>query len=243
MTHLRVEQLAFQAGEFRLTDVSFEVRPGEYFVLMGPTGSGKSLLVKSVCGLIRPTAGRIRLGSRDVTTLEPRHRRIGYVPQDCGLFPHMSVARNLTFSLRTRGDSHRRALKAIAPLIETLSLGKLLARSITNLSGGERQKVAVGRALAGEPQLLILDEPVSALDEPTRREVCDELKKIQQQLAIPTIHICHSCDEARQVSDRVGIVVGGRLVQAGPLEQILRNPADATVRRLLNVPDSDPPQP
>ncbi len=232
---LEVRDLRLAAGDFRLRDVCLRVEEAEYFVLMGPTGSGKSLLAKCLCGLIRSGGGSIRIEGEEVTFLEPRLRRIGYVPQDCGLFPHMDVAGNVTFSLRVRGVGRAKALERIAPLIETLSLGPLLRRSTLNLSGGERQKVAVGRALAGAPKLLILDEPVSALDRPTQRDICGELRRVQRQLGIPTIHICHSVDEARCVSDRVGVLVAGRLLQTAPLAELIRRPADDAVARLLGA--------
>ena len=232
---LQVENLCLRAGEFELRDVSVNVGREEYFVLMGPTGSGKSLFVKCLCGLIRPTAGTIRIEGKDITSLEPRFRSIGYVPQDGALFPHMTVAKNVTFSLRVRGLSQVKALRQIEPLIETLSLRPLLERSTLNLSGGERQKVALARALAGKPKLLILDEPVSALDQPTQREICGELRRVQRQLGIPIIHICHNVVEARYVSDCVGVLVQGQLVQTGPLDDLISKPTNEAVERLLKT--------
>jgi ABC-type sugar transport system ATPase subunit len=232
---LEVQKLRLRAGEFELRDVCLRVGPGEYFVLMGPTGSGKSLLAKCICGLIRPAGGRVRLEGEDVTPLEPRHRRVGYVPQEAALFPHMDVLANLTFPLRVRGARRSRAAGQVAPLIDMLALRPLLRRSTQGLSGGERQKVALGRALAAQPRLLILDEPVSALDEPAQRDLCRELKRVQRRLEIPTIHICHSVTEAGSVSDRVGVLVAGRLVQTGALDDLVRRPADQAVARLLNA--------
>jgi len=232
---LRTDRLSLTVGEFDLSEISLEIAPDEYFVLMGPTGSGKSLFVKCVCGLSRPAGGRIFVDGHDVTARAPRFRNIGYVPQHSALFPHMTVARNITFALRLKGLKHDQALDELAPLIETLGLDPLLERSVTTLSGGERQKVAVARALAAGPKLLVLDEPVSALDEPTRREVCIELLNLQRKLKIPTIHICHSVVEARLVSDRVGVFVAGRLVQAGDLDELVAHPATPEVARLLNV--------
>ena len=232
---LRAEKVSLRVGQFDLDEISLEIAPGEYFVLMGPTGSGKSLFVKSVCGLIRPDQGRIFIDGQDITDQEPRFRHVGYVPQHCALFPHMTVAKNITFALRLKGIKHAEALTQLAPVIEPLALEPLLDRSVTNLSGGERQKVAVARALAAGPKLLVLDEPVSALDEPTRREVCVELRALQRKLNIPTIHICHSVVEARLVSDRVGVFVSGRLVQTGDLDTLTATPANDAVARLLNV--------
>ncbi len=247
MTMVAVRDIRLQAGAFELRGVSLNVDAGEYFVLMGPTGSGKSLLVKCICGLIRPLAGTVTIANVDVTRAEPRHRRVGYVPQDSGLFPHMNVARNLTFPLRVAPGrrsrwlggagtmSHKLALTHVAPIIEMLSLAPLLDRSPSTLSGGERQKIAVGRALASNPKLMVLDEPVSALDEPTRRETCRELRRVQQELGVPTIHICHNVAEAEIVADRVGVLLDGRLVQTGALADLLREPAEEGVARLLKA--------
>jgi ABC-type sugar transport system ATPase subunit len=230
-----VRGLSLRAGTFRLREVSLHAAPGEYFVLMGQTGSGKSLLIKCICGLIRPVAGMVRIGGRDVTRLEPRLRRVGYMPQDCGLFPHLTVLKNITFSLEARGLARRHAVRAVGPLVEMLGLGRLLARSPRSLSGGEQQKVALARALAGRPKALLLDEPVSALDEPTRRDVCAELRDVQRSLGIATVHVCHSLEEARSVADRVGVLHEGALHQTGPVEELSARPATDAVARLLNV--------
>ena len=233
-----IRSLCLTAGTFHLRDVSLHVAAGEYFVLMGATGSGKSLLIKSICGLLRPSAGAIRIAGRDVTHLEPRDRRVGYVPQDSGLFPHLSVQRNVTFSLRARGCRSDAALRAAGPIIDMLGIYHLLPRSCRGLSGGECQKVALARALAGEPQVLLLDEPVSALDEPTRREVCQDIRQVQQHLGIPTIHVCHSLTEARSVADRVGVIHDGVIQQVGTIEELTATPASEAVARLMNV-DAD----
>ena len=235
---LKVDNLSLSVGDFELHDVSLEIAPGEYFVLMGATGSGKSLLAKCVCGILRVLWGAVFIDGRDVTALEPRYRRIGYVPQDYGLFPHLSVARNLTFALEAAGVRPRQALADVGPVIESLGLQALLDRSTVNLSGGEKQKVTLGRALAARPKLLILDEPVSALDEPTRREICPLLRRTQREFGVATIHICHSLDEARLVADRVGVMSTGELVQTGSLERLMGNPTDDAVRRLLLLDDT-----
>ncbi len=232
---IRVRDLSFRAGDFEVRDVSLEVARGEYFVLLGPNGSGKTLLVSCLCGLIRARAGRIEIDGRDVTRAEPRLRRIGYVPQDCGLFPHLDVARNVTFALRATGVGWAAALAAVAPLVETLGLGRLLDHRPDTLSGGERQKVALARALAIRPSLLLLDEPVSALDGPTRAEVLEQLRSVQREFAVTTIHVCHSIDEAAAVADRAGVMIAGRLVQTGRLRDLIERPADAGVARLLQV--------
>lgn len=232
---IRIDRLRLRAGNFELDDVTLHVRPGEYFVLMGPTGSGKSLTIKAVSGLLRPSAGRIVIDGLDVTRLEPRDRAVGYMPQDCGLFPHLSVARNIAYSLGVVGASLASAIRVLSPLIDMLGIGHLLARKPRNLSGGEMQKVALARALAARPKVLLLDEPVSALDEPTRRGVCSDLRAVQQRLGISTIHVCHSLEEARSVADRVGVMQQGRILQCGAIQELSAAPASEQVARLMNV--------
>jgi len=232
---IRIRSLSLRAGDFRVRDVSLDLAAGEYFVLLGPNGSGKTLLIHCLCGLLRAESGSLVIGDRDVTCAEPRVRRIGYVPQDYGLFPHMNVARNLTFALRAAGRPHADALRELAPLIDMLHLAHLLDHSPQTLSGGERQKVALARALALRPELLLLDEPVSALDGPTRAEVLEQLRTVQHQFGVTTMHVCHSIDEAETVADRAGVMIDGRLVQTGKLAELMARPASAEVARLLQV--------
>ncbi len=232
---MRIRRLALKAGTFRLRDVSLDVADGEYFVLLGPNGSGKTLLVSCLAGLERAEGGTIEVDGRDVTRLAPRRRGIGYVPQDYGLFPHLSVARNLAFGLRARGVPPGERAARLSPLVATLGLGPMLARRPRNLSGGERQKVALARALAIEPKVLVLDEPVSALDGPTRAEVLERLRRVQRDVGVTTIHVCHHLDEAMSVADRAGVLIDGALVQTGPLKDILSAPATPAVARLLHA--------
>jgi len=232
---IRIENLSLQAGAFQVQNVNLHVKPGEYFVLLGPTGSGKTLLISCICGLRLPTSGSLHIDGRDVTELEPRLRSVGYVPQDGALFPHMSVAHNVTFALRVRGEKHGAALKDAARIIEMLGIELLLDRTIHALSGGERQKVALARALVMRPKVLLLDEPVSALDEPTRQATCSDLVRVQSELGISTIHICHNRDEAHSVADRVGIMHAGRLVQTGTLVDLMQSPAGYAVAHLLGA--------
>lgn len=203
MIGLRIDHLCLSAGKFKLKNFSLEIEGNKYFVLMGRNGTGKSLLLKAVCGLIDIDSGSITLNGRDITYLEPRFRNIGYVPQNTALFPHLDVRANILFSL-TRADAKKdHAEEKIEPLVKSLSLAPLLDRSVINLSGGERQRVALARALVRQPQLLVLDEPVSALDEEARQETCLMLKRVQQEIGITTIHVCHNRGEAEMLSDEI----------------------------------------
>lgn len=229
-----VRDICLTAGSFQLRKASLHVGAGEYFVLMGRTGSGKTMLLQSICGLLHPSAGSIAIDGRDVTHLEPRERNLGYMPQDTGLFPHLSVWRNVTFSLRARGAGRNEARRQAEPLVEMLHIRPLLERDCTSLSGGEKQKVALARALACNPKVLLLDEPVSALDEPTRAEVCADLCRVQRALDLTVIHVCHSLAEAA-IADRVGVIEAGEVQQTGPLDQLRDNPATEAVARLMCV--------
>jgi ABC-type sugar transport system ATPase subunit len=235
MNALEIKGLSMRAGLFRVGELSLTIREGEYFTLMGHTGSGKSLLLKAVCGLAKIDTGRIQIHEEDVTELEPRFRGIGYVPQDGGLFPHLTVRRNIAFPLTVRGTSLDQAAAETAEAVETLGLTPLLDRATRGLSGGERQKVALARALACRPRLLILDEPVCALDEPARYEICAELCRVQKEFNVATLHVCHSRAEAEQVSDRVGVMHGGQLIETGVLKKLLEESGHEAVQRLFKT--------
>lgn len=232
---IRVEGLRYAVGDFGLRGIDLEIPSGEYFVLLGPPGSGKTVLMECLCGLARVQSGRIRIGDRDVTNLEPRERGIGYVPQDYALFPHRSVAWNIEFGLRasglTRKDRERRTLE----MAGWLDIPHLLSRGIAGLSGGEKQRVALARALAIRPEVLLLDEPVNALDERMRESVCLELKRLQRETKTTAIHVCHDFEEARLVADRIGVMRGGELVQAGAPEELFTAPRDAQLAWFLRV--------
>jgi ABC-type sugar transport system ATPase subunit len=232
---IRVEKLCLTIGAFSLREVSLEVQSGEYFVLLGPTGSGKTLFIECLCGLVRPSSGAIEIGGRDVTALEPRLRGIGYVPQHQSLFPHLKVKDNIAFPLRARGLEHTEFQRRVGPLIELLGLVPLLERWPAHLSGGERQKVALARALAAQPRLLLLDEPVSAVDESSREVLCAELRRIHRELQITTLHVSHSVEEALSVADRAAVLHQGRVVQAGPLTGLLRRPASEFIARFFRT--------
>jgi len=230
---IRIENLDFAIGEFRLENASFNVADGEYFVLLGPPGSGKSVLLECLCGLNRVQSGRVFIDGQDVTDVEPRRRFIGYVPQDYALFPHLSVEQNIQSGLRARRESHDRIRKRTTVVADLLGITHLLKRGIVGLSGGEKQRTALARALAIEPRVLLLDEPVSALDESTRERICGELRQLQRELRITTIHISHNLEEAFSVGDRGGILFNGRFQQIGPLEDLLRRPANEFAARFM----------
>ena len=208
---IRVEELSVRAGSFSLKNVSFEVPTGQYGILMGRTGSGKTTVLESLCGLRSVTSGRIILGGREVSRLKPAERGIGFVPQDGALFPTMTVRQQIGFALAVRKWKRRDIERRVNELAELLGIEPLLNRNLTGLSGGERQRIALGRALAASPSVLCLDEPLSALDEETRSDMYSLLKSVQKTTGITALHITHSRTEARILGDVVFIIEDGSI--------------------------------
>lgn len=215
---IAVEKLAIRAGAFALNDVSFQVRTGEWCVLMGRTGCGKTSLLEAMCGLRTPTSGSITLHGQDVTRASPGTRRIGYVPQDKALFNTMTVRENLAFALRLRSWSSGDIESRVGALAELLGIGALLDRLPHRLSGGEAQRVALGRALAARPPVLCLDEPLSALDDETREEMHAVLRKVREHTQATTLHVTHHLSDARHLADRVLVLRDGRVTESSVAE-------------------------
>ena len=230
---IRTENLNFRINDFSLSDVSISLAHGEYFVLLGPPGAGKSVFLELLCGLKRPSCGRIYIDERDVTRCEPRRRSIGYVPQDYALFPHLTVERNIQFGLRCHSGQRRDSVRRVNQTADMLGIAHLLKRRVAGLSGGEKQRVALARALVLQPKVLLLDEPVSNLDESTRDTVCEDLRRLQQRLGVTTIHVSHDLEEAFSVADRAGILYRGRFLQIGTMDQLLRRPHSELVARFM----------
>lgn len=211
---IRFDNLSWHAGTFRLEGVSFTVPAGSYAVLMGKTGCGKTTLLEILCGLRRPAGGRVFIGERDVTELPPGKRGIGYVPQDGAMFPTMTVREQIGFALAIRKRPAAEIAARVKELSEHLGVAHLLDRLPQNLSGGERQRVALGRALAAKPSVLLLDEPLSALDEELRDDLAALLKRVQRELGITALHITHSRHEAAQLADVQFRMESGRVLEA-----------------------------
>jgi molybdate/tungstate transport system ATP-binding protein len=208
---IEVEGLTIRAGAFLLQNVQFDVAAGAYAVLMGRTGSGKTTLLETLCGLKRAAAGSVRLMGREVTRLPPALRGIGYVPQDRALFQTMTVREHLAFAPRLRQWPRADREKRVAELANLLGIEPLLDRKPAGLSGGEAQRVALGRALAARPGVLCLDEPLSALDDETRQEMMALLESVQSQTGVTTLHVTHHWQEAERLADVVLELKEGRV--------------------------------
>jgi ABC-type Fe3+/spermidine/putrescine transport system ATPase subunit len=226
---LSISGLATQAGSFRLGPVSLEVPASRVLAVLGPSGAGKTMLLETIAGLRPQNSGQISLAGTDITGLPPERRRIGLVFQDAALFPHLSVTDNIRFGPRARGAA---TPDRAGKLMGQLGIGHLAGRSPRSLSGGERQRVALARALAIQPGLLLLDEPLSALDQPTREDMRSLLQRLLAELEIPAAHVTHDRDEAASIGDDLAVIVGGKLRQAGPAAKVAAEPADPDVARL-----------
>ena len=208
---IAVEHLTVRVGGFALEDVGFDVPMGQYAVLMGRTGAGKTTLLEALCGLKPVAGGTIRLNERDVTRLKPAERGIGYVPQDRALFQTMTVREHLAFALVIQKSDRQVIQQRVAELSRLLGIEYLLERKPYGLSGGEAQRVALGRALSARPGILCLDEPLSALDDETRQEMYDLMEKVQQTTGVTILHVTHNLDEAGQLADRILLLRDGKV--------------------------------
>ncbi|HUZ37157.1 MAG TPA: ABC transporter ATP-binding protein [Streptosporangiaceae bacterium] len=227
---LSVSELTTQAGSFTLGPVSLEIPPDRVLVVLGPSGAGKTMLLETIAGLRPQQSGRISLAGTDISGLAPERRRIGLVFQDAALFPHLSVQDNIRFGPRATRVAAR---DGSGELLRQLGIEHLADRSPRSLSGGERQRVALARALAIQPGLLLLDEPLSALDQPTREDMRTLLQQLLTQLEIPAAHVTHDRDEAMSIGDDLAVIVGGQLRQTGPAAKVAAEPAGPDAARLL----------
>ncbi|MDD5509238.1 MAG: ABC transporter ATP-binding protein [Dehalococcoidales bacterium] len=218
-----------------MKDANMDINQGEYFVILGPTGAGKTVLLESIAGLYPLREGRIWLNDEEVTRLEPEKRGISIVYQDQMLFPHLSVRDNITFGLRIRKMKPAEIERTLSWLAGLLDIHHLLGRKPDTLSGGEKQKVALARALSVKPKLLLLDEPLSALDPNSREILQRELRNIHEEYRVTTVHVTHDFEEAIALADRVAVIGDGCVQQVGTPEQIFRQPGSEFVARFAMV--------
>ncbi|MEM7474309.1 MAG: ATP-binding cassette domain-containing protein [Planctomycetota bacterium] len=209
---IELHKVTIRAGEFKLQELEMSIEAGQYAVLMGKTGIGKTTILEAICGLRRVESGSIRIAGDDVTTWLPAQRGVGYVPQDLALFPTMTVLEHLQFAMKLRKSNPEKIAKRVEELSRVLEIDGLLSRGVQALSGGEKQRVALGRALSFEPSVLLLDEPLSALDADTRESARNLLKQINEQTGVTVLHVTHDEEEARLLAaKRIQIVqIDGR---------------------------------
>ncbi len=250
---LAVKDVTKSFPRFTLGKTSFTVAAGEYFVLFGPTGSGKTLLFELISGIGRPDTGSISIAGKDITSADPARRRIGYVPQDMALVPFKNVWQNVAFGLHSpvfrpragrdtwgAGTISGEIRRRVDEMLDMLKIRHLADRMPAHLSGGEKQRVALGRALVVRPDLLLLDEPLSAVDENTGNLLMREIKNLQQKSATTTLHICHRLEEMFFLGDRIAVLKEGRLLQTGAPDEICDNPANEFVAGMVRAEKRSP---
>jgi multiple sugar transport system ATP-binding protein len=216
--------------------IDLEIKDGEFMILLGPSGCGKSSTLRMIAGLETITAGDLYIGAQRVNEVDPRDRNLAFVFQNYALFPHMTVAGNLSFGMRIRGHAKPQIEARVKEVAGLLGIGELLARKPGELSGGQRQRVALGRALIRDPVAFLLDEPLSNLDAKLRANMRTELIKLHRQLGRTVIHVTHDQVEAMTMGERICIMNAGRIVQVGAPMEVYRNPADTFVAGFLASP-------
>jgi iron(III) transport system ATP-binding protein len=231
-----IEQVSFGYGETPVLEaMSLDVAKGEFFAFLGPSGSGKTTLLRLVAGFGTPSTGRILIGERDVTRLAPWSRNVGMVFQSYALWPHMTVAKNVAFGLEQRKIARAEVARKVAAALDLVGLTALTDRRPAQLSGGQQQRVALARTLVIEPEVLLLDEPLSNLDAKLRVEMRAELRALQRKLGITAIYVTHDQEEANAVADRIAVLDQGRIQQIGAPVELYDRPANRFVATFLGT--------
>jgi putative spermidine/putrescine transport system ATP-binding protein len=233
---VRLDGVRKAYGEVVAVDgVELEIQAGEFFTMLGPSGSGKTTTLRLIAGFERPDEGRVELAGRDVTGTPPYAREVNTVFQDYALFPHMTVAENVGYGLRVKGVPRRQRRARVDEVLERMRLPGVGGRKPIQLSGGQRQRVALARALVNRPQVLLLDEPLGALDLKLRQEMQIFLKSLQEDLGITFVYVTHDQDEALTMSDRLAVFDRGRIEQIGAPADVYERPASAFVAGFVGV--------
>jgi ABC-type sugar transport system ATPase subunit len=237
---IRVEDVAKTYGDSKvLNRVSFTVSDGELSVLLGPSGCGKTTLLRCIAGLERPDSGHVYIGEEIVDLFPPGQRDIAMVFQSVSLFPHMTVAENISFPLKVRGSSVQAMGDKVREVAKLLSIEGLLDKAPRQLSGGEQQRVEIGRAIAREPKAFLMDEPLSSLDSPLRAQLRAELKRIQREVGTTTLYVTHDQGEALALADKIGVMDRGTLLQYDRAQNVFERPSSAFVARFVGDPQAN----
>src|SRR6185312_9923622 len=231
---ITVRQVTKTYGPVRALDhIDLDIRSGEFLTLLGPSGSGKTTLLMVLAGFTRPDCGSLKFGDAEVIRLAPHKRGVGMVFQSYALFPHMDVAANIAFPLRLRGVGKAEAARRVEAALELVQLAGYGSRRVGQLSGGQRQRVALARAMVFEPRILLMDEPLSALDKQLREHMQIELRRLHEKLGMTTVYVTHDQREALTMSDRVAVISGGRIMQLDAPRRLYERPANRFVAEFI----------
>lgn len=232
---IEVRGLSVDLGEFKLRDIDLVVEDGEYLVVMGPSGAGKTVLLQTILGIVRPIGGRIVVDDVDVTDFPPERRGLSYVPQNYALFPHMTVFENIAFGLRLRGYDEGEINERVRTFAEIMGIEHLLHRNPMTLSGGEQQRVALARALVVDPRAILLDEPLSALDKSRRIELQSFLRRLHSELGFTAMHVTHDYLEASLLADRIAVMFDGRVLRVASFQELIEDPSDERIVEFMGM--------
>ncbi len=231
---LKLENINKKVGDFSLSNIGFTVLKGDYFVLIGETGAGKSMLLEIITGLLVPDSGRVILNGTDLVSTPTQKRNIGIVYQKPTLFPHMSVFENIAYPLKIRKLKTNEVIAKVNQLANEVDIRHLLQRDTANLSGGEAQRVTIARTLATDPAILLLDEPLSFLDIQLKREMSALLRRINQS-GKTIIHVTHDYEEALSLTNKIGIIENGVIIQTGTPQEVFNNPKSAFIANFIGI--------
>lgn len=230
---IEFDRVSVALGDFLLDEVSLSIANGDYYFIMGPSGAGKTIILEAIAGLLLPDSGRILQNGRDVRGIPPEKRRIGLVYQDYSLFPHMTVEKNIAFGMRMRHLPAAETERQVKALMKQFEIPHLAQRAPLTLSGGEQQRVAIARALAIDPELLLLDEPLSALDPVTRDRFIMELRSLHHDQGLTIVQVTHDRRDAASLGTRMAMIIGGRLVQEDRVGEVFSSPSMEQVARFI----------
>ncbi len=230
---LEIHDLSLKIKNFKLENINLKLNKKDYLTVIGPTGSGKSILLETIAGFYKPDRGKILIDGEDVTNYPPERRKISIVYQDFALFPHMTVLENIVYGLKKVKKNYSRS--EVEEIAERLGILQLLNRKPETLSGGEKQRVAIARALIVKPKILLMDEPFSALDCVTREKLRNMMREIVKTYKTTVVHVTHDFDDVFSLSNKVAVMREGRIVQSGDLEDVFSKPKDSFVSDFLGI--------
>lgn len=230
---IEFDRVSIALGDFLLDEVTLSIKKDDYYCIMGPSGAGKTIILEAIAGLLLPDKGRILHDRVDIRSIPPEKRQIGLVYQDYSLFPHMNVEKNIAFGMRMRHLPDHEIQKRVRQLMHQFGIEHIASRAPLTLSGGEQQRVAIARALAIEPELLLLDEPLSALDPITRERFIEELRILHRDNGLTIVHVTHDRRDAVSLGTRMAMIIDGSLVQEDRVETIFSSPRGEQVARFI----------
>ena len=232
---IEFDNVSLRLGDFRLNEVSLRVESGDYYFIIGPSGAGKTIILEAIAGLHHPDSGSVIINGTDVIGVPPEKRRIALVYQDYSLFPHMSVRDNVAFGLKMQKLPKTEVERRVAEVLNRFGIAHLSGRAPYTMSGGEQQRVALARALVTEPDILLLDEPLSAMDQVNRDNFVADLRAIHKEHNLTIVHVTHSREEALSLATRVAVIIDGTLEQEGERDEVFRKPPNRRVGRFVGI--------